>query len=139
MMLIRYKKSFEKIAMGLLSYMPSEKDLKKLQQTIKQYESDKNWQLFLWKVDEDIIGLLGGVWNDDSSFKIHHISLNPSHRGQGIGTSMVKALKDLYPDKQIQSNKLTSAFINKCNTEKAVNNSTTFYSFYSVWPFFSHL
>ena len=111
MMLIRYKKSFEKIAMGLLSYMPSEKDLKKLQQTIKQYESDKNWQLFLWKVDEDIIGLLGGVWKDESTFKIHHISLNPSHRGQGIGNSMVKALKDLYPDKQIQSNKLTSAFI----------------------------
>jgi len=51
-MLIRYKKSFEKIAMGLLSYMPSEKDLKKLQQTIKQYDSDKNWQLFLWKVDQ---------------------------------------------------------------------------------------
>jgi riboflavin biosynthesis RibT protein len=46
---------------------------------------------------------------------IHHISLNPSHRGQGIGNSMVKALKDLYPDKQILSNKLTSAFINKCN------------------------
>jgi riboflavin biosynthesis RibT protein len=117
MMLIRYKKSFEKIAMGLLSYMPSEKDLKKLQQTIKQYDSDKNWQLFLWKVDEDIIGLLGGVWKDDSTFKIHHISLNPSHRGQGIGNSMVKALKDLYPDKQILSNKLTSAFINKCNQE----------------------
>ena len=29
-MLIRYKKTFEKIAMGLLSFMPSEKDLKKL-------------------------------------------------------------------------------------------------------------
>lgn len=27
-MLIRYKKSFEKIAMGLLSFMPNEKDLK---------------------------------------------------------------------------------------------------------------
>jgi len=29
-MLIRYKKSFEKIAMGLLSFMPEEKDLKKI-------------------------------------------------------------------------------------------------------------
>lgn len=28
-MLIRYKKTFEKIAMGLLSFMPNEKDLKK--------------------------------------------------------------------------------------------------------------
>jgi len=113
-MLIRYKKSFEKIAMGLLSYMPSEKDLKKLQQTIKQYESEKNWQLFLWKVDDDIIGLLGGVWHDELTFTIHHVSLNPSHRGQGIGSSMVKALKELYPDKQILASQETSTFINKC-------------------------
>lgn len=48
-MLIRYKKSFEKIAMGLLSFMPNEKDLKQLQQTIKDYETDTDRQLFLWK------------------------------------------------------------------------------------------
>ena len=117
MMLIRIKKVLKKLLWVYCLICQDEKDLKKLQQTIKQYDSDKNWQLFLWKVDEDIIGLLGGVWEDDSTFKIHHISLNPSHRGQGIGNSMVKALKDLYPDKQILSNKLTSAFINKCKQE----------------------
>lgn len=116
-MLIRYKKTFEKIAMGLLSYMPNEKDLKRLQQTIKQYEVDKNWQLFLWKVDEDIIGLLGGMWSEDSTFTIHHISLNPSHRGQGIGLEMIKALKGLYPDKDITANEETKAFFNKCDQE----------------------
>lgn len=45
-MLIRYKKSFDKIAMGLLSFMPDEKDLKKLQQTKQLYETEDNWQLF---------------------------------------------------------------------------------------------
>lgn len=30
-MLIRYKKALEKIAMGLLSFMPNEKDVKSLQ------------------------------------------------------------------------------------------------------------
>ncbi len=34
-MLVRYKKAYEKIAMGLLSFMPNEKELKKLQQTMK--------------------------------------------------------------------------------------------------------
>lgn len=48
-MLIRYKKSFEKIAMGLLSFMPNEKDLKQLQQTIKDYETDTDRQLFFGK------------------------------------------------------------------------------------------
>ncbi|HEY4531645.1 MAG TPA: N-acetyltransferase, partial [Kurthia sp.] len=38
-MLNRYRKAYEKIAMGLLSFMPNEKDLKVLQQTIQTYES----------------------------------------------------------------------------------------------------
>ena len=67
-MLIRYKKSFEKIAMGLLSFMPNEKDLKKLQQTIKEYETNDQWHLFLWKENDDIIGLIGGREVNDDSF-----------------------------------------------------------------------
>jgi riboflavin biosynthesis RibT protein len=116
-MLIRYKKAFEKIAMGLLSFMPSEKDLKKLQQTIKQYETNENWQLFLWKVDEDIIGLLGGVWIDENTIQIQHISVNPSHRQLGIGKNMVKGCKELYPDKQVTSTENITAFLNKCGKE----------------------
>ena len=58
-MLIRYKKTYEKIAMGLLSYMPGEHSVKALQETIHNYETDENWQLYLWKKDEDFIGLLG--------------------------------------------------------------------------------
>lgn len=45
--------------MGLLSFMPNEKDLKQLQQTIKDYETDTDRQLFLWKEDEDIVGAIG--------------------------------------------------------------------------------
>jgi riboflavin biosynthesis RibT protein len=117
-MLIRYKKTFEKIAMGLLSFMPSEKDLKKLQQTIKQYESAENWQLFLWKEDEDILGLLGGVWIDDRTFQIQHISVTPSHRKCGVGKSMVREFKELFPEKNVSANEIVDGFINKCIEEK---------------------
>ncbi|MCL6570467.1 MAG: GNAT family N-acetyltransferase [Bacillus sp. (in: Bacteria)] len=114
-MLIRYKKAFEKIAMGLLSFMPTEKDLKKLQHTMKDYETDENLQLFLWK-EEDIIGLLGVLNdNDTNSLEILHISVNPSHRSQGIGKKMVKALQEMYADKAITSNENTAAFLEKCN------------------------
>lgn len=112
-MLIRYKKTFEKIAMGLLSFMPNEKDLKKLQATMKQYETQDDWQLFLWK-DEDIIGLIGIMFNGDQGIQIQHISVNPSHRMQGVGKKMVKALDEMYPEKHITANEYTSAFINKC-------------------------
>ncbi|MHC0036059.1 GNAT family N-acetyltransferase [Pseudoneobacillus sp. C159] len=113
-MLIRYKKTFEKIAMGLLSFMPNEKDLKKLQQSMKNYEMDDSWQLFLWK-EEDIIGLIGVTLLNENSYEIQHISVNPSHRNQGIGKKMVYAIKELYPDKSILKNELTESFINKCN------------------------
>lgn len=113
-MLIRYKKSFEKIAMGLLSFMPNEKDLKRLQQTMKQYESEENWQLFLWKEDEDIIGLVG-VTSSDQTMEIQHISVNPSHRHQGIGKTMIKALDELYPGKTLTATDETESFLNKCD------------------------
>lgn len=113
-MLIRYKKSFEKIAMGLLSFMPNEKDLKKLQQTMKQYEIEESWQLFLWKEEDDIIGLVGVSFND-SAMEIQHISVNPSHRHQGVGKNMLKALKELYQGKDLTANENTEAFLNKCD------------------------
>lgn len=112
-MLIRYKKNFEKIAMGLLSFMPTEKDLKKLQQSMKQYESDENWQLFLWKED-DIIGIIGISTQDDKKVEIQHICVNPSHRQQGIGRKMVKALGELLTDKVIVPTEQTASFFEKC-------------------------
>lgn len=116
-MLIRYKKAFEKIAMGLLSFMPNEKDLKKLQQTMKNYETDESWQLFLWKEDEDIIGLLGVDFSEQKVMKIQHISVNPSHRHQGIGKRMVNALQEMFSDWQATANEETAAFFEKCTQD----------------------
>ncbi|WP_223702458.1 GNAT family N-acetyltransferase [Sutcliffiella deserti] len=115
-MLIRYKKSFEKIAMGLMSFMPTEKDLKQLQQTMKDYEEKEDWQLFLWK-QEDIIGIIGVVEEEDS-FTIQHISVSPSHRKQGCGKNMVKALKETYPNRSVLTTGFTTAFIEKCDIEQ---------------------
>ncbi|MBP2240736.1 riboflavin biosynthesis RibT protein [Cytobacillus eiseniae] len=113
-MLIRYKKTFEKIAMGLLSFMPNEKELKKLQQTMKQYENDEDLQLFLWKAGEDIIGLLGVSMYENTAI-IQHISVNPSHRQQGIGKEMVKAFIELYPERTLTANEETESFLSKCD------------------------
>lgn len=113
-MLIRYKKVFEKIAMGLLSFMPDERDLKKLQQTMRQYETDEGWQLFLWKDEEDIIGLIGILFNSENNLVIQHISVNPSHRSHGIGKRMVESLQEMYSGKLVLANEYTSRFIEKC-------------------------
>ncbi|MDQ0200173.1 GNAT family N-acetyltransferase [Neobacillus ginsengisoli] len=113
-MLIRYKKVYKKIAMGLLSFMPNEKDLKKLQKTMNDYVMDQDRHLFLWKEEEGIIGLMG-ILEDDNQVQLQHISVNPSHRDQGFGKRMVHALIDLYPKTPIISHENTIAFIEKCN------------------------
>ena len=94
-MLNRYKKNSEKIAMGLLSFMPEEKDVKKLQQTIKEYESNSDWHLYLWKEADDVIGAIGLRVDGDKAI-IQHISVNPSHRNIGVGKKMIQEITKLY-------------------------------------------
>ncbi|WP_163537694.1 GNAT family N-acetyltransferase [Gracilibacillus sp. YIM 98692] len=113
-MLIRFKKRFEKIAMGLLSFMPDEKEVKKLQYTIKEYEENDQWQLFLWKVEEDVLGAIG-VEIENNTVTVQHITVNPSHRNMGIGKNMVNAVKDYYgPSFEVKPNKSTEMFFAKC-------------------------
>lgn len=121
-MLIRYKKAFEKIAMGLLSFMPNEKELKKLQQTMKDYETEENWQLFLWKDEEDIIGLVGVKFTENKTFQIQHISVNPSHRHQGIGKRMVTALQEMFSEWSASANEETAAFFEKCGHDDSMQS-----------------
>lgn len=112
-MLIRYKKTFEKIAMGLLSFMPEGKDLKKLQETIQLYETEENWQLYLYKRGDDFIGLVGIELTDDEAI-VHHVSVNPSFRNEGIGKEMVQKAAQLIGNRTICPNETTKAFIEKC-------------------------
>ena len=113
MMLLRYKKTYEKIAMGLLSYMPGEKSVKKLQETIHQYENDEDWQLFLLKQGDDFIGLAGIVLDKDS-YTVMHLSVNPSFRGEGVGSKIIEKLGDLFPNLECKGNENTESFMKKC-------------------------
>ena len=45
----------------------------------------------LWKKEEDLVGIIG-VQIIVKRLFIHHISVSPSHRGEGIGTEMVQKL-----------------------------------------------
>lgn len=114
-MLIRYKKNFEKIAMGLLSFMPEGKKVKKLQETIYEYESNENWHLYLWKEEEDVLGAIGLRIENDMEVVIQHISVNPSHRNVGIGHKMISEIKQLYKENySVCPNDFTRSFFNKC-------------------------
>ena len=113
-MLVRYKKALEKIAMGLISLMPQEKDIKRLMETIHHYEQNENWTLFLWKKGEEYVGAVGiAVENDTTT--IQHITVIPSYRGEGVALTMLRQLQEM-GFKNIQPNEDTSAFVQKCIT-----------------------
>ncbi|QTD43309.1 GNAT family N-acetyltransferase [Sporosarcina sp. Te-1] len=112
-MLLRYKKAHEKIAMGLLSYMPGEKSVKKLLETMQQYETDEHAQLYLLKDQDDFIGVVG-IELEDDAYTVKHLSVNPSYRGEGIGTMMVTKLQELFPHLDCKSTEQTERFMKKC-------------------------
>src|SRR5690625_164386 len=124
-MLIRYKRDMEKIAMGLLSFMQDEKDVRKLQKTIINYETSSHWHLYLWKEEDDILGTIGVRIEDDINAVIQHISVNPSHRNLGIGKKMVNEIKKMYEDKYaVCADDRTEQFYNKCDDASQANNAT---------------
>jgi|SRR5690625_895625 len=115
-MLIRYKKNQEKIAMGLLSFMPGDNDVKSLQETIKEYETNQHWYLYLWKYEDDIVGLVGLQIVDDLNVIIQHISVNPSFRNMGIGRQMIREIKKMYGEKyDVGGNEATEPFFHLCS------------------------
>lgn len=116
-MLIRYKKSCEKIAMGLLSFMPMEKDLKKLKQTMKEYDENPASHLYLWKKEDDFIGLIGIKVNEES-FTVQHISVMPSFRGEGVGRGMVEKIQEMMEPLEMRTTEETQQFIEVCKARK---------------------
>ncbi|WP_240377671.1 GNAT family N-acetyltransferase [Bacillus piscicola] len=113
-MFIKYKPAYKKIAMGLLSYMPEKKEVKELQDMINLYEEDENWKLFLWKENDDIIGVLGLCYREDGTAELKHICVNPSYREEGIGRKMVLTIKERLGVELIGCED-TADFLGSCN------------------------
>lgn len=111
-MLVRYKKALEKIAMGLLSLMPQEKEIKRLMETIQHYEQNDNWTLYLWKKDDEYVGTVGLV-EEGSIATIQHITVIPSYRGEGVALEMLQEIQGIGYE-TIQANEVTETFIKKC-------------------------
>lgn len=111
-MLVRYKKTLEKIAMGLLSLMPQEKDIKRLMETIQHYEQDESWTLYLWKNGDEYVGTIGIIEENDTA-TIQHITVIPSHRGEGVALKMVQELQEMGYN-NIQATDETNPFVQKC-------------------------
>ncbi|MFD1422091.1 N-acetyltransferase [Lactiplantibacillus songbeiensis] len=100
-MLVKYRKDYEKVAMGLLSFIPDFKDLAHLQTEMQWYQATSNHQLFLWRrPDGDFSGVIGIEVGSDFVL-VHHDSLSPEERNPANQRQMLDELAALFPDKRV--------------------------------------
>lgn len=112
-MLIKYKPDYEKITMGLLSYVPDLKETSRLKSEMDWYEQEDGRQLYLWKSEEtgDMSGVIGV--EEEDLILLRHISINPSYRQEGMTYSMLDALAGKYDSKTIVGTLETGPIVTK--------------------------
>ncbi|MCK2157828.1 GNAT family N-acetyltransferase [Exiguobacterium sp. Helios] len=93
-MLVKYKKLNERTAMGLIAFSCEVKDPKYLLETVQTYEQDENQQLYLYKQDEDFIGIIGFQLVDGHA-ELKHIALSPSFRGERMSYMLLDAAEKM--------------------------------------------
>ncbi len=111
-MLIQFNSDYEKISMGLLSFIEDFKDPARLQEEIERYKISEERDLFLWQSEEtgNLIGLVG-IEKENDYILLRHISIDPSFRNEGISYRMLEALNERYPNNNIVSTLETASIV----------------------------
>lgn len=102
-MLIPYKKDYEKIAMGLLSYLPDYKNLINLQAEMSLIQKDNEFHLYLYRDNKNNVMGIIGTQETDKFVVIRYISLAPGYRDEMVAKEMVIELKQTHLDKQLSA------------------------------------
>lgn len=103
MMLYKYKESYKKIAMGLLSFIPDLKELSHLQEVMDWYAQGEERQLYLWQNDHgDFAGVVGVEVAPDLVL-VREIAVSPAQRQEGVTYLMLDELEKLYQRKLMGS------------------------------------
>ena len=113
-MLVIYKADYQKITMGLLSYVPDLKETSRLTKEMEWYNQEDNRQLFLWKSEEtgDLAGVIG-IEEDEEMVLLRHIAVNPSYREEGMAYRMLNALSKQCAPKRIVGTLETASILTK--------------------------
>lgn len=100
-MLIQYKKDYEKIAMGLLSYLPDFKNIENLREEIELNQNESDFILYLYRNEQDnMVGVLGTQLSNQFII-VRYLSLAPGFREISYEREIINELKHEYPDKRI--------------------------------------
>lgn len=101
-MLYKYKHDYQKIAMGLLSFIPDLKDIANIQTELAWYAKDKERRcLFLWSNQAGNFDGIIGVELAEGTVVVRQIAISPTKRNQGVMYTMLDELAQRFFNKQI--------------------------------------
>lgn len=118
-MLISYNEDYEKITMGLLSYISDFKDPERLLEELSLYEDDPNRKIYLWQSEEtrNLIAVLG-IEEEKDIVLLRHIAIDPSFRKEGLIYILLDHLVEKIDDKKIVGTLETASIISKWQKNK---------------------
>lgn len=124
-MLVPYTNNFEKVVMGLLSYVS---EFKKYDNLIEEMDRIKSGSRSLYLLrdndTQNIIGLVGfDVDSQDQILLIRYLSINPSFRKEGLSLEILNELKVEFPVYSLTGSIETSGLIKKWAQKRQSENN----------------
>lgn len=118
-MLISYNEDYEKITMGLLSYIPDFKDPERLTEELSLYEDDPNRKIYLWESEEtkNLIAVVG-IEEEEELILLRHIAIDPSFRNEGLIYILLDHLAEKVEYKRIVGTLETASIISNWQKRK---------------------
>lgn len=98
-MLIPYVAKYEKVVMGLLSYLAPYRALEDLTLEMKRIKSNQR-QVYLWRDEEtdNVIAIIGfDLDSENKAILVRYLSINPSFQAEDISFSCLSALAKEFP------------------------------------------
>ncbi|UZN00973.1 GNAT family N-acetyltransferase [Lysinibacillus sp. MHQ-1] len=77
------------------------------------YENDDNWVLYLWKKNDEYVGIVGLVTDENNTATIQHVSVVPSYRGEGVAKEMLQEIGVLGQYEHVRATDETRQLVQK--------------------------
>lgn len=121
-MLIPYNEDYEKITMGLLSYIPHLKEPTRLAEELGLYEDDLSRTIYLWQNSEtsNLIAVVG-IEEEDDLILLRHIAIDPSFRNEGLIYVILDKLVEKVDGKSIVGTLETASIVSSWQKTKTEN------------------
>lgn len=110
-MLVRYRKDYQKIAMGLLSLLPELRENGRFSQELTWAEREHR-EIYLWKDQEDNHFIAVVILEVGTNYVlVRRLSFTPSERTGRNVYALLSAVHDEYPDKRLMGTMENQALI----------------------------